>query len=380
MKIVVDENMALARELFGTFGDVVTAPGRAISPALVADADVLLVRSVTPVNSRLLAGSRVRFVGTATIGTDHLDLSWLASQAVTWASAPGCNAAAVADYVIAALSAVEPDWLTRRVGIVGCGNAGGGLYRRLAAMGVDTLCCDPFLGADSGLPLVDFDSILEADILCLHTPLTRQGSHPSWHLFDSKVLARLKPDTVLLNAGRGGVIDNQALLAAVAGGHLRAILDVWEGEPHIDTRLLDRVALGPPHIAGYSLDGRLRGSLMIYDALRQWLGEEGEPIAPESLSGLVGGEGNTRQTLASAAEASFVDSILSAYDPRRDFESLCAAVADTTAEEVGVAFDRLRKHYPWRREFGHFVLPAELPDTVRRRLLAAGFRAGEAQC
>ena len=379
MKIVADENMPLVRELFGSFGEVVTAPGREIDAALVADADVLLVRSVTRVDSRLLAGSRVRFVGTATIGTDHLDLAWLTSRAIAWASAPGCNAAAVADYVMAALSAVQPDWVRRRVAIIGCGNAGGGLYRRLAALGVDTVCFDPFLDDSSGLPLVGFDDALDADILCLHTPLTRDGPHPSWHLFDAATLARLKPDTVLLNAGRGEVIDNRALLGAITGGRIRAVLDVWEGEPHIDTRLLDRVALGTPHIAGYSLEGRLRGSLMVHDGLRHWLGEGG-PVTLASLLTRLPGVPAAPQALSCTGNSFLAESVLAAYDPRRDCRSLREAIAGAAPDMAGAAFDGLRKHYPWRREFSHFSLPDRLPAELRRQLLAAGFSAGAAPC
>lgn len=379
MKIIADENMPLVQELFGGFGEVITAPGRGISPALVADADILLVRSVTKVDSRLLAGSRVKFVGTATIGTDHLDLSWLAAQSITWASAPGCNAAAVADYVIAALSAVEPDWVQQTIAIVGCGNAGGGVYRRLTALGVNVLCFDPFLDVASGLPLVTFDEALDADILCLHTPLTRDGPHPSWHLFDTHALSRLKPGAVLLNAGRGEVVDNGALLEAISDRGLRAVLDVWEGEPHINTRLLDRVALGTPHIAGYSLEGRLRGSLMIHEALRHWLGE-GEPVTMTALLAQLIGAAAAPQALACSVSSTLPELVLAAYDPRRDDQALRQALADAAPELAGATFDSLRKHYPWRREFSHFALADALPAELGRQLQAAGFTTGAVPC
>ncbi len=379
MKIVADENIALARELFGAFGEVVTVPGRGMTPDQVADADVLLVRSVTRVDSRLLAHSRVGFVGTATIGTDHLDLPWLASRGIAWGSAPGCNAAAVADYVIAALSAADPHWLAKSVTIVGCGNVGGGLYRRLAALGVACLCVDPFVEDASGLPLVSFGEALDADILCLHTPLTRDGPHPTWHLVDEAVLARLRPGALVVNAGRGEVVDNRALLAALASGRVRAILDVWEGEPAINTALLEHVAIGTPHIAGYSLEGRVRGSLMVYDALRRWSGE-GAPLDLDALHPLLPAGENVRCPLAHDANPGFCDAVLAAYDPRRDTASLGAAVAGLSPDAVGAAFDRLRKHYPWRREFSHFVLPGGLDAQLRRRLLAAGFGDGGSPC
>ena len=370
MKIVADENMPLVVELFGPFGEVVTAPGRAIDRALVADAEVLLVRSVTRVDEALLGGSRVRFVGSATIGTDHLDLPWLAARGIHWANAPGCNAAAVADYVVASLCACDPDWLGRTIAIVGCGNVGGGLYRRLRDMGADCLCHDPFLAPGGELPLVSFDEVLGADILCLHTPLTRDGPHPTWHLFDAGVLARLKTGALILNAGRGAVVDNAALRGALETGRLRAVLDVWEGEPSIDRDVFAQVAIGTPHIAGYSLEGRVRGTLMVHDALRRLLGAGPGMGLAEALALLPAGGGEA-PLLAPAPGAGFADWVLAAYDPRADHQRMGQALAANP--DTGAAFDGLRKGYPWRRELGHFAPPVDADPALRRLLASAGF-------
>ena len=371
MKIVADENMPLVAELCGPFGDVVTAPGRAIDRALVADADVLLVRSVTRVGGALLAGSRVRFVGSATIGTDHLDLSWLAAQGITWANAPGCNAVAVADYVVAALCACDPDWLGKTVAIVGCGNVGAGLYRRLRNLGVDCLCYDPFLTPGGELPLVAFDRVLDADILCLHTPLTRDGPHPTWHLFDADLLGRLKPGALVLNAGRGEVVDNAALLAQLENNRLRAVLDVWEGEPRICRDLLARVAIGTPHIAGYSLEGRLRGTLRVHEALCRFLGAGRGMGLDEALALLPPGSGDTGHALRVPPGAGFADWVLAAYDPRVDCRRMRQALA--ADPDTGAAFDALRKGYPWRRELGYFAPPEGTDAALCRLLESAGF-------
>jgi len=377
VKIVADENMPLVAELFGAFGEVITAPGRRIDRDLVADADVLLVRSVTPVDQRLLGGSRVGFVGSATIGTDHLDLAWLVTRNTAWANAPGCNAAAVADYVLAALCAIAPGWRAQTVAIVGCGNVGGGLYRRLQALAVETLCFDPFLDQRCGLPLVPFEQVLAADIICLHTPLTRSGPHPTWHLFDAGALARLRPGTLVLNAGRGEVIDNRALFAELERGRLGAVLDVWEGEPDIAADLLARVAIGTPHIAGYSLEGRIRGTLMVYNAFCLWAGVAAALSLDEALArvpGLAAGP----LGLAVDGAASFEGLVLDAYDPRRDHRQLLAALAGTSAG--GAAFDALRKNYPWRREFSHYVPEGTIPQALAPLLRGAGFALDVAPC
>lgn len=354
LRIVADENMVRVRDLFEPYGEVITAAGRSIDAALVADADVLLVRSVTNVDAALLAGSRVRFVGSATIGTDHVDLPWLAANGITFANSPGCNADAVGDYVIAALTACESDWRTKSVAIIGCGNVGSRLYRRLKSLRVDCRCYDPFLSPARQADLVTFGQALEADIVCLHTPLTQDGSHPTYHLFDASVLDCLNPGALLLNAGRGEVVDNTALLTRIHSGRLRAVLDVWEGEPAINPVLLNSVEIGTPHIAGYSLEGRVRGTLMVYDAFYQWLGQVSAEDDRRSMDTLLADQGPVK-VLTVPPDAGFDEVVLAAYDPREDHRRLLAAVDQGEALET--AFDRLRKEYPYRREFQYSQLP-----------------------
>ena len=348
MKIVADENMPLAESLFSPFGEVRLLPGREMTGETIGDADLLLVRSVTPVNSSLLAASRVRFVGSATIGTDHVDLPWLQEQGIAFANAPGCNAHAVVNYVLAALSRLDGRWPDKTVGIVGCGNVGGALYRALKAFGVRCRCHDPFLTGADQPDLCEFGEVIRADILCLHTPLTRDGPHPTFHLFDDRVLRALKPGTVLLNAGRGAVVDNRALKAVLAEGRISAVLDVWENEPGIDTELLERVALGTPHIAGYSLEGRIRGTAMVYEAFCRWLGAPVKPVdVPRAADRLAGAPAEARVIVP--GETAVTDRILAAYDPAEDDRRLKSG---RKGESLARRFDRLRKDYPLRREFG----------------------------
>ncbi|HSC76625.1 MAG TPA: 4-phosphoerythronate dehydrogenase [Pseudomonadales bacterium] len=322
MKIVADENIAYARHFFAAIGELILLPGRSICRADVQDADILLVRSVTSVNRELLVGTAVRFVGSCTIGTDHIDTAWLAENNIHFSYAPGCNAQAVVEYVLSALLALEVDVSVSKVGIVGCGNVGGRLLRHLQNTGVNVVGCDPFL-ADSDLPLVEFEKILACDVICLHTPLTKTGTHPTFHLFDQAAINQLKPGAVLLNAGRGAVIDNTALLQRMENyNDLRVVLDVWENEPVINGDLLVHVAIGTPHIAGYSAEGKLRGTEMVYEALCHFLGCQ-QVVAPIALTG------NTRPY------AIFADD---------------AALREQYPIDGALAFDRLRKHYKPRRE------------------------------
>lgn len=367
MNIVADQNMPLVTELFGDYGEVTLLPGRHIAPEDVRDADVLLVRSTTRVDPSLLSGSRVAFVGSATIGVDHVDTGWLADQGIVFASAPGCNARAVVEYDLAALATVAPDWCQRRIGVVGCGNVGSRVLAQLRALGVDCVGYDPFLLPDShelAAERVNFSSLLACDILCLHTPLTREGPFPTWHLFDQSVLERLKPGTVLLNAGRGAVVDNAALRQRLEErADLRVVLDVWEGEPEIDRALLQQVDIATPHIAGYSLAGRERGTEMVLAAFLAWQG-----LNPKS-----GTEG--REPLRLDSVATVNEAILSAYPIMADHDTMVAALAPR--ESTSAAFDELRRDYRQRREFREYQYRADgLALELRASLQALGFSLG----
>lgn len=362
MKIVADDNMPLVRELFSPYGEVVTCPGRELTAAHLVDADVLLVRSVTPVNAALLKDSPVQFVGSATIGIDHVDINYLASRNIQFASAPGCNANAVVQYVLSALCRLRPDWLGETVGIVGCGNVGGRLYRTLRKLGVDCRCYDPFLNTETIGGLTTFERVLEADILCLHTPLTGDGPHPTHHLLDETVLMNFAPGGLLLNAGRGAVVDNAALLRLNRGQQWQVVLDVWESEPAISLPLLEQVSVGTPHIAGYSEDGRLNGTRMVCEAFCQWLGQ---PSPAKS------GRNEPVQWLRAT---SLAEAVLAVYDiagdDRRMREVLLSA---GDAEVAGMGFDRLRKTYPARREFQHFGVRLDSGEPLAGQLAALGF-------
>lgn len=372
MRIVVDENIPDAASVFGAFGDVSCLPGRRIDAAAVRTADVLIVRSVTPVDAALLAGSRVRFVGSTTAGVDHVRQEDLARLGIRFAAAPGSNADSVVDYVLAALALAFPraqDIAGRRVGIVGCGAVGSRLLARLRALGIACRVFDPFIAPVA--EAASFAEVLGCDVLTVHVPLTRSGPHPTWHLLGAPELARLGDDAVLINAARGGVIDSPALLAAlIARPRRRAVLDVWEDEPGIDPALLQRCLAGTAHIAGYAVDGKRRGVAMVYEALRDFLGH-GAPGA--SLPALASPPAGTIAVAATGA-ADWQHPVTVAYDLRRDADALAAGVR-ARPDAVAAVFDGLRRDYPERREFSAWRVADTVPAAARAQWRAAGFTA-----
>ncbi|GAB7531856.1 4-phosphoerythronate dehydrogenase PdxB [Pseudomonas sp. 3A(2025)] len=353
MHIVADENIPLLDAFFAGLGTIRRLPGRAIDRAAVADADILLVRSVTPVDRALLEGSPVRFVGTCTIGTDHLDLEYFAQAGIQWSSAPGCNARGVVDYVLGSLLTLAEiegvDLHQRTYGVVGAGQVGGRLITVLRGLGWNVLVCDPPRQQAQGGDYVSLDEIIQrCDVISLHTPLDRTGQHPSWHLFGRERLNRLRPGTWLINASRGAVVDNQALYEVMLDREdLQAVLDVWEGEPQVHVPLAELCTLATPHIAGYSLDGRQRGTAQIYQALCGFLGQP----ASIQLQDLLPPQWLAHVGLDAATDPAWALAMLcrGVYDPRRDDADFRRTLeGDTDSQRQ--AFDALRKHYPPRRE------------------------------
>ncbi|PCO04149.1 DUF3410 domain-containing protein [Microbulbifer flavimaris] len=344
------------------------------------DADVLLVRSVTPVDRELLEGTPVAFVGSCTIGTDHLDTTWLDRQGIPWSAAPGCNANSVVEYVFCALAALGRDWRGQRFGIVGCGNVGGLLQRRLHGLGIECRVYDPWLQGNADLATLD--EVMAQDVVCLHAPLVKDGPHPSLHMVDAEHLAAMKEGAVLISAGRGAVVDNSTLLALLERGKpLTTVLDVWENEPEINTALLAKVDIGTPHIAGYSHDGKLAGTRMVREALSSALGlptisEDAEVKGEirEELGREFGAETQLRTLAPSRAgkdlKSDFdlmADLLLQMYDPRADDRRLRAAA--NAQLPLAQGFDRLRREYPRRLEFSHYRAGAAGLDTESCRQL-----------
>jgi len=279
MKIYFDENMPFAQEFFTEFGDLVPFSGRELNAEQVADADVLLVRSITKVNQALLKdNNRLKFVGTATIGVDHIDQNYLNERNINFSSAPGCNAISVAEYVISSLVVLAERYLidlfSLTVGIVGAGNTGTRLSEKLTALGIKHVLCDPLLAEQShdDREFVSLETALACDVISLHVPKTMTGDYATFHLLNEMRLSQLSENQILINACRGEVIDNQALLKLKQQGHgVKLVLDVWENEPNILHELIPFCEITTAHIAGYSLEGKARGTEMLYQALCQQL-------------------------------------------------------------------------------------------------------------
>ncbi len=362
LRILADENIPLAREAFGTLGAVRLVPGRQITPEAAREADVLLVRSVTRVDAALVEGSPLRFVGSATIGTDHVDLDALRACGIAFAHAPGSNAESVVEYVLAALlrlAARRGETLRQKsVGVVGCGAIGGRLATRLTAFGTRVLKNDPPLAeraTQAGAPhdFVAWSEVLaEADVVTLHMPLTHTGSHATHHLFDKTTLNRLKPGAWLVNTARGAVVSNEALKEMLQEGRLDAVvLDVWEHEPTPDPDLLRRVALATPHVAGYSYDGKVEGTRMLYHALIRhldlqpiWDADAALALDPDDHLALIPPD-------ATLSETAWLDALARQMVDLPATDTHLRRLLTRPPDEHAAFFIDQRKHYPRRRTF-----------------------------
>lgn len=287
LKIVADAGILAVEDGFASRGELVLRPGRELTPDDVRDADALIVRSITRVDAGLLDGSRVRFVATATSGTDHLDLEWLRAHDITVADAAGANANAVAAYVLAALDEIRVPADPLAV-IVGAGHVGCRVLRRLRERGLRCVVVDPFVERDGvaagvrrdfddRLPAMEFaalDEVIDqAGLVTCHVPLTRSGPHPTAGLLDAARLERLAPGSVLINTARGGLIDEAALVRRLARrGDLETVLDVFENEPEVDRELVQRSTIATPHIAGYSRAAKQAATERVLAAFREHFG------------------------------------------------------------------------------------------------------------
>ncbi len=369
MKILADENIRYVSEAFASLGDVVLRSGRAISPEDVRDAEILLVRSVTQVNEDLLAGSSIRFVATATIGEDHIDRDYLDAHNIGFSSAPGCNANSVGEYMVAALLHLAEKYdfklADKSLGIVGVGNVGSNVAKKATALGMKVVLNDPPLAETTGdskyRPL---DEILACDIITTHVPITRDTPHATHHLVDADFLAKLKPGSIIINSARGPVVDNIALLDALNSGHIQgAVLDVWEGEPDVNLELLDAVDIASPHIAGYSFDGKVKGTVQIYEAACKFLG-----ISPAWCpDALLPDPEHPQFTLS--GDAGFLKATMDRVYPILEDDARMRLIAGEAPEERRAYFDMLRKTYPRRREFYNTKIDTGSADTTMARLL-----------
>ncbi|AMG29840.1 DUF3410 domain-containing protein [Grimontia hollisae] len=362
MNILIDENMPYAAELFGKLGKVTAKAGRTMTADDLVDVDALMIRSVTKVDEVLLAkANKLKFVGTATAGTDHVDVDLLASKGIFFTAAPGCNKVGVAEYVISALLVLSQQQgfsiTERKVGIVGAGQVGSYLSKCLSALNITHLLCDPLKEAEGDVR--EFHSLQtlidECDVLTFHTPLTKTGEHPTYHLVGDAELKAMKPGTILINAARGPVVSNDALKEALKTQALTAVLDVFEFEPEVDLELLPLLAFATPHVAGYGLEGKARGTTMIYNSYCEFLGIQEEKVEAASLLPVAP---IPKVSLSKPWDESDLMALCQLiYDIRRDDAEFRRAMADV--EHQRASFDRLRKNYWDRREYSAITVAGE---------------------
>ena len=347
MNIVADENLAFTEYFFSEFGDIQQKAGRTLSHEDVENAEALLVRSVTKVNEQLIQNTPLKFVGSATIGTDHLDIAALEQHHIGWSNAAGCNAQAVAEYVITALLHINQEFLDIgkkfTLGIIGLGNVGSRLAYMAQLMGWNVIGYDPFVNRKNIQQVELAELIKNADAITTHVPLTKTGEYPTHHLINAETLAMMKPETILINSARGPVVEEEALIQDILKTHRKVVLDVFEHEPEISQQLLDLITIVTPHIAGYSLEGKARGTQMIYEAFCKTFdysaNKKFETQLPACDQYFYGN--SIKQTLKRH--------LSEIYDILRDDASLRATLKDGKVDQK--AFDYLRKTYPLRREW-----------------------------
>jgi erythronate-4-phosphate dehydrogenase len=380
LNIVVNKNTPSVVETFSRIGNVVALDTLDVTREAVRNADILIVRSETKVDKNLLEGSSVRFVGTVTIGTDHIDLDYLASKGIRFASAPGSNSNSVAEYLAAALLV----WAHRTgellrgktIGVVGVGNVGSKVVKVASALGMNILLNDPPRARkEGGASFRPLDELMDADIITIHVPLIKSDPDATYHFFDPPRMRKMKRGALLINTARGAVVDTMALNDALASKHLSAaIIDVWEDEPTIDVQLLNRAMLGTPHVAGYSLDGKLNALRMVNEEVCRFLN-----VPAQWSAGGAAERGNDAEITIPAGITDEQDGLRAivgqAYDIESDDRMLRQMITLPTNARGGY-FMKLRAEYRVRREFfnGSVKLPPE-HESLRNTLDALGFVA-----
>lgn len=375
MNILVDENIAYATEAFGTLGKVYKLPGRKITSQHLSDIDCLIVRSVTQINRNLLGSASTSFVGTTTIGTDHFDVNFLKDRGITFSSSPGCNSQAVAEYVFSAIlniaSAQKRSLKNKTIGIIGYGNIGKKVVKLCTIIGLKVIINDPPLEeTENNFSYSSLNEVLKADIITLHVPYTSEGKYKTHYLIDKKEIEKIKENTILINTSRGSVVNNEALKNALREKRLSTIFDVWENEPDLSKELLEQIDIATQHIAGYSLEGKVNGTKIIYDKLCKFLDKEisWEPKLPKVSNNVFHYSSNNNL-----------------FTNLNNFTKVISHLEEDTLElkkatklnskELSNYFDKLRKNYKLRREFSNYTILLEKGNIeIEETLNQIGFK------
>lgn len=351
MKIVVDDKIPFLKGALETMANVIYVPGKEISRDIIKDADALLIRTRTKCDENLLKGTKVRFIGTATIGYDHIDTLYCEKNNIAWTNAPGCNSSSVQQYITAALLKIAHDnnfnLKDRTLGIVGVGNVGSKVERAARIMGMNVLLNDPPRTERGGENFVSLDELIAgSDIITVHVPLNISGRYKTHHLFNDEIFKTMKEGTWFINSSRGEVVDTIALKDTIKAGRIRSVIDVWENEPEIDRELMSMAFIATPHIAGYSTDGKVNGTSMVVNSLssffrlpfKKWYPEN----VPAPLMPLLNVEGKSKTDEDIMREA-----VMQTYDIESD---------DRRLRNSPSTFEKQRGDYPLRREFPAYTV------------------------
>lgn len=372
MKIVIDHKIPYIQGALEPFADVVYLPGSEISRDHLMDADALITRTRTKCNEKLLSGTNVKFIATATIGFDHIDTDWCDKNGIMWTNAPGCNSGSVYQYIASVLVNLsrkhEFNFADRTLGVIGVGNVGRKIVRLGEWLGMRVMLNDPPRRREEGpCSYISLEGIIrECDIITCHVPLNKTGIDKTYGLIDEKLLRSLQPNTIIINSSRGEVVDNKALKKALRDKAIAgAVLDVWENEPNVDPELLDVLDIATPHIAGYSADGKANGTSMSIQALgkffnlpvSRWFAEE-VPL-PKNTTLTIDCKGKTTQDVLSEA-------ILFTYNVMEDDHRLRSSLS---------TFEKQRGDYPLRREFFNYEITLNnVHSDIKKILTGLGFK------
>lgn len=273
LNILSDQNIPNIQKYFARHGNISLMRGQKINNTVLKKIDLLLVRTITKINEKLLHNTPVHFVGSMTAGYDHVDLAYLDTQNIQFAYAPGCNAIAVTEYVLGCIAILQAQGklLNKNLtaGVIGVGHVGSIVAKMLKQIGFKVLLNDPPRAkVEKNFNGVELSDLFACDLICLHTPLTTTGPNATLKLLNQDFIAKLKTNCVLINAGRGEVIDEQALL----NSNLTLCLDVWTNEPNINLGLFKMAHIATPHIAGYSLQAKQNATQMVYQQCADFFG------------------------------------------------------------------------------------------------------------
>jgi len=372
MKIVIDDKIPFIRGVFEPYAEVVYSKGSLIDKEMVADADALIVRTRTRCNKGLLAGSRVKIIASATIGYDHIDTIWCEDHGIKWTNAPGCNSGSVMQYVTSALfflaSKHSLDLCSLTLGVVGVGNVGSKVAAAAKAIGMNVLQSDPpRCRREKNNTFIPLEALLrQSDIVTLHVPYTKKGHDKTHHLINVNNLYEMKPGSFLFNSSRGEVVDNSALLKVLEEEYLAgAVLDVWEGEPDADRKLIALADISTPHIAGYSVDGKANGTIAAVHEVSSLLGVPLTEWMPSTLPSPDESEVNLKLSDISHSSVELAGlAVTRTYPIEND---------NIAFKNNPEKFELLRENYWKRREFGSYTAVVD-DDESRAILTSLGFK------